>query len=56
MPGERVEDAAPGEELGGLALWGPAGRWLFLNWPRGSWQYDLICFLIIMLLFSLPKS
>lgn len=38
----------------GLDLWGPGGRWLFLNWPRGSWQYDLICAAIILLLFLLP--
>lgn len=38
----------------GLELWGPVGRWLFLNWPRGSWQYDLICGVIIVGLFVLP--
>lgn len=39
----------------GLQMWGPMGRWLFLNWPRGSWQYDLICGLIIAGLFVLPN-
>lgn len=39
---------------GGLELWGTAGRWLFLNWPRGSWQYDVICGAIILGLFVLP--
>jgi outer membrane lipoprotein-sorting protein len=40
----------------GLQLWGPVGRWLFLNWPRGSWQYDLICGAIIVGLFVLPNA
>ena len=39
----------------GLELWGPVGRWVFLNWPRGSWQYDLICGAIIVGLFVLPN-
>lgn len=47
-------DATGERESRGLDLWGPAGRWLFLNWPRGSWQYDLICAVIILLLFLLP--
>jgi len=38
----------------GLDLWGPVGRWAFLNWPRGSWQYDVICGAIIVGLFVLP--
>lgn len=38
----------------GLAVWGAAGRWIFLNWPRGSWQFDVICAVIIGLLFVLP--
>lgn len=45
------------DDLGGrpgLALWGPVGRWVFLNWPRGTWQYDLICAAIIAALFVLP--
>ena len=40
----------------GLQMWGPVGRWLFLNWPRGSWQYDLICGVIIIGLFVLPNA
>lgn len=40
----------------GLQMWGPMGRWLFLNWPRGSWQYDLICGVIIVGLFVLPNA
>jgi outer membrane lipoprotein-sorting protein len=39
----------------GLQMWGPVGRWVFLNWPRGSWQYDLICGAIIAGLFILPS-
>ncbi len=39
----------------GLQMWGPVGRWVFLNWPRGSWQYDLICGAIIVGLFVLPN-
>ncbi len=39
----------------GLDLWGPVGRWAFLNWPRDSWQYDLICGVIIVGLFVLPN-
>ncbi len=39
----------------GLQMWGPVGRWVFLNWPRGSWQYDLICGAIIAGLFVLPS-
>ena len=39
----------------GLQLWGTAGRWIFLNWPRGSWQYDLICGAIIAGLFIFPS-
>lgn len=38
-----------------LEVWGPTGRWIFLNWPRGSWQYDLICAVIILLLWFLPR-
>ena len=38
----------------GLALWGSVGRWVFLNWPRGSWQYDLICAAVIAGLFIFP--
>jgi CDP-diacylglycerol--glycerol-3-phosphate 3-phosphatidyltransferase len=38
----------------GLELWRPAERWLFFNWPRGSWQYDLICAAIITVLLTLP--
>lgn len=40
----------------GLAIWGTTGRWVFLNWPRGSWQYDLICAAIIAALFLLPGT
>lgn len=39
----------------GLQLWGTVGRWVFLNWPRGSWQYDLICGAIIAGLFIFPS-
>jgi outer membrane lipoprotein-sorting protein len=39
----------------GLEMWGSLGRWAFLNWPRGSWQYDLICGAIIAGLFVLPN-
>ncbi len=39
----------------GLAIWGTVGRWLFLNWPRGSWQYDLVCAAIIAALWYLPQ-
>lgn len=39
----------------GLQMWGPVGRWVFLSWPRGSWQYDLICGAIIVGLFVLPN-
>ncbi len=42
------------EERQGLDVWGPIGRWIFLNHPRGSWQYDIVCGLIIALLFLLP--
>ncbi len=42
------------DERRNLEVWGPVGRWLFLNWPRGSWQYDLICAVIILLLLFLP--
>ncbi len=40
----------------GLQMWGPVGRWVFLNWPRGSWQYDVICGAIIVGLFVLPNA
>lgn len=49
MAGSEADGERPG-----LALWGPLGRWVFLNWPRGSWQYDLICAAIIAALFLLP--
>ncbi len=39
----------------GIAVWGTLGRWLFLNWPRGSWQYDLVCAAIIAALWFLPQ-
>ncbi len=42
------------DERVGLEVWGPIGRWVFLNHPRGSWQYDLICAVIVLLLFLLP--
>ncbi len=38
----------------GLDVWGSMGRWIFLNWPRGSWQYDLVCAAIIAALLLLP--
>jgi CDP-diacylglycerol--glycerol-3-phosphate 3-phosphatidyltransferase len=38
----------------GLDVWGTFGRWLFLNWPRGSWQYDIICGAILAALWFLP--
>ncbi len=38
----------------GLEAWGTVGRWVFLNWPRGSWQYDLVCTAIIVALLMLP--
>ncbi len=38
----------------GLEVWGSLGRWIFLNWPRGSWQYDLVCAAIIAALLQLP--
>ena len=52
----RIE-AAGGNTEGipqGLDVWGTAGRWIFLNWPRGSWQYDIICGVIIAALWFLP--
>ena len=39
----------------GLEMWGPVGRCVFLNWPRGSWQYDVICGAIIAGLFIFPN-
>lgn len=48
--------AEPEREPQGLDVWGPLGRWIFLNWPRGSWQYDVICALIILLLLLLPGA
>ena len=52
----RVERAGGSVEglPAGLEIWGTPGRWLFLNWPRGSWQYDLICGAIIAALWFLP--
>ncbi len=38
----------------GLDVWGTLGRWLFLNWPRGSWQYDIVCGVILAALWFLP--
>jgi len=38
----------------GFEVWGPIGRWVFLNHPRGSWQYDVVCLVLILLLFLLP--
>lgn len=43
-----------GQPRRGLDVWGTTGRWIFLNWPRGSWQYDLICAVLLALLFTLP--
>lgn len=37
-----------------LEVWGTTGRWIFLNWPRGSWQYDFVCLAIILALLFLP--
>ncbi|HJO04843.1 MAG TPA: CDP-alcohol phosphatidyltransferase family protein [Acidobacteriota bacterium] len=52
---KRHRDSADDTQLPrGLEVWGPTGRWLFLNWPRGSWQYDLICAAIIAALLVLP--
>ena len=31
-------------------------RILFWNYPRGSWQYDLACALILTFIFLTPKS
>jgi hypothetical protein len=38
----------------GMDIWGTTGRWVFLNWPRGSWQFDLIAAAVIAALFLLP--
>jgi phosphatidylglycerophosphate synthase len=38
----------------GMDIWGTTGRWVFVNWPRGTWQFDLIAVAIIAALFLLP--
>ena len=49
-----LRDATQTQTPEATELWGPVGRWVFLNWPRGSWQYDLICLVLIALLLLLP--
>jgi phosphatidylglycerophosphate synthase len=39
----------------GLDAWGTAGRWLFLNWPRGSLQFDIVSVAILLALWFLPQ-
>jgi phosphatidylglycerophosphate synthase len=55
--GERDALRAVGREdelRRGMDIWGTTGRWVFLNWPRGSWQFDLIAAAVIVALFVLP--
>ena len=32
------------------------GRLLFWRYSRGSWQYDILCGLILVFIFATPKS
>ena len=32
------------------------GRLLFWRYARGSWQYDILCGLILVFIFATPKS
>ncbi len=32
------------------------GRVLFWRYARGSWQYDILCGLILVFIFATPKS
>jgi hypothetical protein len=32
------------------------GRFLFWDFPRGSWQYDIICVLILAFIFATPRE
>lgn len=51
---ERAEGGGVENLPVGLDVWGTLGRWIFLNWPRGSWQYDVVCAAIIAALWFLP--
>lgn len=31
-------------------------RFLFWDFPRGSWQYDIICVLILAFIFATPRE
>jgi len=35
---------------------GAMGRVLFWRYARGSWQYDVLCALILVFIFLTPKS
>jgi hypothetical protein len=32
------------------------GRFIFWDFPRGSWQYDIICVLILAFIFATPRE
>jgi hypothetical protein len=32
------------------------GRFLFWDFPRGSWQYDIICVVILAFIFATPRE
>jgi hypothetical protein len=37
-------------------LFAPIGRLIFWTYERGSWQYDLLCALILAFIFLTPKE
>lgn len=37
-------------------LFSALGRILFWRYPRGGWQYDILCALILLFIFLTPRS
>jgi hypothetical protein len=37
-------------------LFSALGRVLFWRYPRGGWQYDILCALILLFIFLTPRS
>jgi hypothetical protein len=37
-------------------LWLGIGRVIFWRYRRGSWQYDILCIVILLFIFLTPRS
>lgn len=44
------------DEEVGLTLLKMLGRVIFWRYPRGSWQYDILCGFILLFIFLTPRA